>query len=93
MQTQIEVRDEHGSFVARLDMGWPDLKIAIEYDGDQHRRDRRQYVRDMRRRDELDRLGWIVVRVVAEDLEVQVVRRIQTARERAPRFTQGREIS
>ncbi|BBY89794.1 endonuclease domain-containing protein [Mycolicibacterium tokaiense] len=93
VQTQIEVRDEHGSFVARLDMGWPDLKIAIEYDGDQHRRDRRQYVRDMRRREELDRLGWIVVRVVAEDLEGQVVRRIQTARERAPRFTQGREIS
>jgi very-short-patch-repair endonuclease len=93
VQTQIEVHDEHGIFVARLDMGWPELKVAMEYDGDQHRTDRRQYVRDMRRREDLDRLGWIVVRVVAEDLEVQIVRRIQTARERASRFTQRREIS
>jgi very-short-patch-repair endonuclease len=91
-QTQVEVRDEYGIFVARLDMGWPDLRIAVEYDGDQHRTNRRQYVRDMRRREDLDRLGWIVVRVVAEDLDVQVVRRIQTARARAFRFTSGRRI-
>lgn len=88
VQTQLEVRDEYGIFVARLDMGWPDLKVAVEYDGDQHRTNRRQYVRDMRRREELDRLGWFVVRVVAEDHEVQVVRRIQNAREHAFTFTQ-----
>lgn len=90
VQTQLEVRDGYGIFVARLDMGWPDLLVAVEYDGDQHRTSRRQYVRDIRRREDLDRLGWVVVRVVAEDAEVNVVRRIQTAREHALTFTQRR---
>lgn len=80
VRTQIEVRDEFGDFVARLDMGWPELKLAIEYDGDQHRSDRRQYVRDMRRLEELTRLGWVVVRVIKEDSEVLIARRVRAAR-------------
>ena len=32
-----------------LDMGWAELKIAVEYDGDQHWTDRRQLTRDIRR--------------------------------------------
>lgn len=79
VRTQIEVRDEFGVFVARLDMGWPEWKIAIEYDGDQHRTDRRQYVRDMRRSEELKRLGWAVVRVIKEDSEVQIIREVTAA--------------
>src|SRR5262249_46668816 len=31
--------------VAVLDMGWERFKVAVEYDGDQHRTDRRQHVR------------------------------------------------
>ncbi len=30
VQTQIEVRDGAGRFVARIDMGWPHLKIAVD---------------------------------------------------------------
>ncbi|CAN5825856.1 hypothetical protein BH10ACT9_BH10ACT9_44210 [soil metagenome] len=81
VQTQIEVRDEFGVFVARLDMGWPELKLAIEYDGDQHRTDRKQYVRDMRRLGGLTRLGWVVIRVIKEDSEVLIVRRVRAALE------------
>lgn len=91
-QTQIEVRDEFGGFVGRLDLGWPELKVAVEYDGDQHRSDRRQYVRDMRRHEELQRLGWVVVRVIKEDSAVLIVRRVRAARElRGSKVTQRRK--
>jgi very-short-patch-repair endonuclease len=92
VQTQIEVRDEFGGFVARLDMGWPELKLAVEYDGDQHRTDRKQYVRDMRRLEELTRLGWVVIRVIKEDSDVHVIRKIREARSaQSTRVTLGRK--
>lgn len=52
-----------------VDMAYPDRKVAIEYDGDHHRRFRNQYVRDQRKRRELRALGWIVIEVFAEDLK------------------------
>ena len=48
-QTQIPVFDEFGNAVAYLDMGWEDVKVAVEYDGDQHRTDQRQYAEVIRR--------------------------------------------
>ncbi len=83
VQTQIAVRNEWGWVEAYLDMGWEDIKVAVEYDGDQHRSDRRQYVKDIRRLEMLDqRHGWIVVRVVAEDYPDDVIRRVREARGR-----------
>ena len=41
------VRDVDGSFVARVDLAYPEHKIAIEYEGAQHRTDRRQFDKDM----------------------------------------------
>jgi hypothetical protein len=82
-QTQIVVRNEWGWREAYLDMGWEDIKVAVEYDGDQHRSDRRQYVKDIRRLEMLDqRYGWLVVRVVAEDHPDDVIRRVREARAR-----------
>jgi hypothetical protein len=77
--TQIPVLDEFGSAIAYLDMGWEDVKVAVEYDGEQHRSDRRQYTWDIRRSEMLARLGWIVVRVVAGDRPAEVVRRVRAA--------------
>jgi very-short-patch-repair endonuclease len=65
-----------------LDMGWEETKVAVEYDGDQHRSSRAQYVRDIRRLETLERMGWIVVRVVAEDHRDDVIRRVLEARAR-----------
>lgn len=79
-QTQIPVcDDEDDPPFAYLDMGWRDWLVAVEYDGDQHRSDRRQYVKDIRRRERLERMGWIVVTVVAEDRAQDVVRRVRAA--------------
>jgi hypothetical protein len=82
-QTQIAVRNEWGWVDAYLDMGWEDIKVAVEYDGDQHRSSRYQYVKDIRRLEMLDqRYGWLVVRVVSEDRPDDVIRRVAAARAR-----------
>jgi hypothetical protein len=79
-QTQIPVYDEFGDTVAYLDMGWEDLMVAVEYDGEQHRNDRRQFTWDIRRREIVERRGWILVRVVAGDRPAEIVRRAKAAR-------------
>jgi very-short-patch-repair endonuclease len=78
-QTQIPVGDEFGNIIAYIDMGWEDMKIAVEYDGDQHRSDRRQYAWDIRRLEHLERLGWIVIRVVAADRPADIIYRVRSA--------------
>jgi very-short-patch-repair endonuclease len=78
-RTQIPVNDEFGSIFAYLDMGWDAIKVAAEYDGEQHRTDRRQYTKDVRRLEKLERLGWIVIRVVAGDRPAEIVRRVRAA--------------
>lgn len=51
-----------------VDMAYPDMKVAIEYDGDHHRRFRSQYVRDQHKRRNLRAMGWTVIEVFADDL-------------------------
>lgn len=65
-----------------LDMGWEDVKVAAEYDGDQHRTDRVQFAWDITRLEELADLGWLVVRVAANNRPADVVRRLRRAWER-----------
>ncbi len=65
--------------VAWLDMGWRDFQVAVEYDGDHHRKDRRQYVKDIARLRMLEALGWIVIRVIAEDKPQDVIARVEAA--------------
>jgi hypothetical protein len=81
-QTQIPVYDEYGQLIAVLDMGWEQIKLAVEYDGDHHRTDRRQFNRDIRRAEALTDLGWIDVRVTIEDTEGGVVARVSAAWDR-----------
>lgn len=77
-QSQIPV-NEGWRMIAVLDMGWERYKVAVEYDGDHHRTNRRQYARDQWRLRKLEELGWIVIRVIAEDKPQDVVRRVRDA--------------
>jgi len=77
-QTQIPVF-EGARPVAFLDMGWRKYKVAVEYDGDHHRKDRRQYVKDLARARMLEQRGWIVVRVIAEDRPAEWLTRAEAA--------------
>ena len=79
--TQIRVVTADGAQVYYLDMGWENLMVAAEYDGEHHRVDRWQYAWDLRRREALDRLGWIVIRVIATDRPPSIVSRVRDALE------------
>ncbi len=84
--TQIPVLDGSRP-VAFLDMGWEKYGVAVEYDGDQHRKDRRQYVKDIERQRMLEAMGWIVIRVIAEDRPAKWLARAEAAlRSRGCRF-------
>ena len=60
-------------------MGWCHIRLAVEYDGDQHRTDRPQYVKDMRRPPKIAKRGWEVVRVIAEDSESEILGTVYAA--------------
>jgi very-short-patch-repair endonuclease len=83
-QTQIPVPGD-GRAKYYLDMGWADRKIAVEYDGDHHRTDRRQFNRDIVRLEELADLGWIIVRIAAGTPRPEIVARLSRAWKAASR--------
>lgn len=82
-RTQIPVFDPLESRWYFVDMGWEELRVCVEYEGDYHRTDRARYVKDIKKRDALTRLGWRTVWVVKEDPDADIVRRAHTARETA----------
>jgi hypothetical protein len=77
-QTQIPVL-ENGYPRYYLDMGWEEFMVAVEYDGEQHRTDTRQYRGDIARSEFLDGLGWRRIRVLAGDRGPAIVRRVAQA--------------
>ncbi len=80
-QTQIEVRDEYGWTVGYIDMGWEEIKVGVEYEG-AHHLTRDQFNRDVRRLEQLEELGWIIVRVTVLDTDGAIVGRVRRARAR-----------
>jgi very-short-patch-repair endonuclease len=64
---QHRVLDRRGGFVARVDFAWPELRVAVEYDGLWHA-EQGQFAKDRRRLNRLREEGWTVVFVTAADL-------------------------
>jgi very-short-patch-repair endonuclease len=62
------IHDRDGSFIARVDMAYPDQRVVIEYEGDYHRVDRAQWHKDIHRQARLEDRGWRVIRATASDL-------------------------
>lgn len=68
--------------VARIDLAYPQWKIAVEYEGDGHRTGAAQWRRDIQRQRELEDRGWIVIRITQLDLtdgSAALLRRIRRA--------------
>ncbi|MBX7268025.1 hypothetical protein KIF24_19625 [Micromonospora sp. Llam7] len=61
------VLQRDGRFIARVDLAWPELRIAVEYDGLWHD-DPEQFHRDRRRLNRLLGEDWIVLHVTAQRL-------------------------
>jgi hypothetical protein len=66
--TQIPVSDDAGRVVRRIDIGWPEWMVGVEYDGRQHWTDPVQHADDIHRLEYLAARGWLIVRVSAADL-------------------------
>jgi hypothetical protein len=64
-ETQIEVFDEYGYFVARLDMGWREYGVGVDFDGAQHWTDPRQFTKDVNRYARLPEVGWSDIRLTS----------------------------
>jgi very-short-patch-repair endonuclease len=47
----------------RLDLGWPERRVAVEYDGEEFHSTPEQRAYDERRRTALERCGWTVISV------------------------------
>ncbi|WP_162246810.1 endonuclease domain-containing protein [Phycicoccus sp. Root101] len=69
------ISGEDGQFIARADFAWRVAKVVVEYEGDQHRTDRRQWQGDIARTRLLEALGWRVIRITAADLHDARLRR------------------
>lgn len=78
---QHEVFDAAGSFVGRIDLSWPHLRLGIEYDGEHHQ-DPQQRARDSVRLAKLRAEGWHIIVVTRDDLVdggAELLRRIAAA--------------
>lgn len=78
--TQINVYDEY-SLVGRLDMGYPEWKVGVQYDGAQHWTDPRQRTLDIEQDVAYRDCGWRIVRVGADLLryrQATIIRRVRT---------------
>lgn len=72
------VLDVRGRFVARVDFAWPDVRVALEYEGGWHAHN---VGPDRRRLNALTAAGWTVVFVTAADMAdpVALVARVAAA--------------
>jgi len=57
-----------GQELGRPDLLWRAERVTVEYEGDQHRTDKRQFRIDVERYERFRDDGWTVVRVTADDL-------------------------
>jgi hypothetical protein len=67
-QTQIVVCDEFGYFIGRVDMGWTEWKVAVEYDGPQHWASPADHARTIERMVDLEAQGWVIIRITRDIL-------------------------
>ena len=71
-----------------LDMAWPEYTVAVEYDGDHHRTDKKQWQRDQEKRNLLRSRSWIILEATAATLaeeETRAAFAFQVGRELAKR--------
>lgn len=80
--TQIRVTGSDGKVFARCDLGWPEWKVVVEYDGIQHWTSEKQRMWDIERYDKLERAGWLVVRVNSEQLRTRPLEVVARVREK-----------
>lgn len=65
--------------VRQPDLGYPEQKVAVEYDGEGHS-EAMQIVRDITREEDFDRAGWLLVRISKHHMENDAKRAVAKVR-------------
>lgn len=70
-----------GDVVLHPDLSYPQRRVAIEYEGDEHRKDKKRWRKDLRRVALLEEAGWRVIRATDDDIAdpTNIVRMIRAA--------------
>jgi hypothetical protein len=66
--TNYTLRDARQAHVARMDLAFPRYRVGLDYEGDGHRTDRRQFRKDITRGEDVHDLGWRLIRLTDDDL-------------------------
>jgi hypothetical protein len=83
--------DAEGRVLRRLDLSYPELRLAIEYDGRHHAEVVRQWEADLDRREELEHDGWRIIVVTASGIYREPSRTLDRIR-RAIASRGGRDL-
>lgn len=51
-----------------IDLAYPAVKVAVEYDSEEHRLNRNQWLKDLHKNEVLHQLGWQVLRISVADV-------------------------
>lgn len=78
-ESQYPIDNEYGVLIGIVDFAWPELKIAIEYEG-AHHTDPDMVRKDIARIESMVEVGWLVIRVTARDPAGVVLRRLINGR-------------
>ena len=75
------VRARDGSWRRRYDLAYQQLRLIVEYDGRQHAHDTVQWLTDIFRREELDRMHWRLIVVTAQGIYTDPLQTLIRVRE------------
>jgi hypothetical protein len=67
-EINVRTHDDRGRYLGKPDLRYAWCKLAIEYEGDEHRRDVRRFRSDILRRERFADAGWRTVRCTDDDL-------------------------
>ncbi|MGC0142999.1 MULTISPECIES: endonuclease domain-containing protein [unclassified Pseudactinotalea] len=67
-EPMINLALRHSAGTYRPDLCWPDLRLAVEYDGQHHRTDLDQWESDIRRREWFQSQGWTILTLISRDV-------------------------
>lgn len=67
-ESNFNIYDSEGRFLARADLAYPEYRTMIEFQGDHHRTDRGQWRRDIQRTGNVEDNGWQVLQFTDDDL-------------------------
>ncbi|MHA3683382.1 hypothetical protein ACXR2T_13080 [Leucobacter sp. HY1910] len=62
----VDVYNTAGRYLGTSECAYPDIKFALEYEGDHHRTESKQWSRDVDKGSDYEEGGWFMLRITAD---------------------------